>query len=458
MKLFTIKSEGLSHNSYLLVDGTEAAVFDPRRDCEVYAQIARKECAKITHIFETHRNEDFVVGSRELQRVTDAKICHSKELAFKYGDLNLSDGETLNLAKLRVKALHTPGHTDESLCYSVSNIEKNNEALIVFSGDTLFVGSIGRTDLQGEKEQPKQAEKLYNSLHEKLLPLGDGAVVYPAHGSGSVCGSQIGEQAFSTIGYEKRTNPYLKLDKEGFLRHALATELIVPAYFRKMEEYNLKGAPQLKGLPPPKALNVSDFESEANEIDSTIVDTRMPYSFAGSHIPNSLSLWLGGGTAVYSGWVLNYDQRALLVLERKNDVKRVIQHFCRLGFDNVYGYLCRGIDEWQNQGKPISSIQTLAASLLHDRLEQYVVLDVREPSEWHEEGIIKGAECIFFADLPEKADSIDRNKRYAVICSVGRRASIAASILRQKGFVGVGNVMGGMTAWINLGFPTVNKN
>ena len=168
-------------------------------------------------------------------------------------------------------------------------------------------------------------------------------------------------------------------------------------------------------------------------------------------------MWLGGGTAVYSGWILSYDQRILLVLERKSDIKRVAKHFWRLGFDNIYGYLCSGINEWQEHGKPISHVHTLSASELHDRLERYVVLDVREPSEWHKEGIIEGAERIFFGDIQEKADLLDRNKRYAVICSVGNRSSIATSILKRKGFVGVGNVLGGMTAWENLGYPTTKK-
>jgi hydroxyacylglutathione hydrolase len=457
MKLYIVKSEGLSHNSYMLCDGEEAAVFDPRRDCQIYMRLARKNCLKIRYIFETHRNEDYVVGSRELQSLSNAQICHSKALAFKYGEHNLDDGETLKVGNLCVKTMHTPGHTDESLCYAVSDLGKSVDPLMVFSGDTLFVGSIGRTDLQGKAAQPKQAEKLYTSLHEKLLPLGDQVLVYPAHGAGSICGSGIGEQAFSTLGYEKKNNPYLALSKEAFVKRALAQEMIVPAYFAKMETYNLQGAPKLRGLPTPKPLSVSEFESAMTESDSIVVDTRLPNSFAGSHIPGSLSIWLGGGTAVYTGWVLNYEQRILLVVERRGDVNWVLKHFWRLGLDNIYGYLCRGISEWQEQGKPLSHIHTISASELKANLERYVVLDVRETSEWHQEGTIEGAHRIFFADLPQKADLLSRNKRYAVVCSVGKRASIAASILKRKGFGEVGNVLGGMTAWEKLGYPTVKQ-
>jgi hydroxyacylglutathione hydrolase len=454
MRLFIVKSEGLAHNSYVLIDSGEATVVDPRRDCQVYTHIAKKNCAKIRYIFETHRNEDYIVGSAELKDLTGAEVCHSKQLPFKYGDHNLDDRETLKVGNLKIQALYTPGHTNESLCYAVTNTEKTTEPLIVFTGDTLFVGTIGRTDLQGKTAQPLQAEKLFTSLHEKLLPLGDGVLVYPAHGAGSVCGSGIGEQAFSTIGYERKTNSFLNLGKEEFVGKALAQELIVPAYFAKMEDYNLRGAPRLRGLALPKSLSVHQFEATCTEGDSEVVDTRLPYAFAGAHIPGALNIWLGGGTSVYSGWVLSYDERILLVLERIADVSRVLRHFWRLGFDNVYGFLCSGMNEWQEQGKPIGHVRTLSVSDLKANLARYVVLDVREPSEWHQ-GVIEGAQQIFFADLPEKADSLSRNKRYAVTCSVGNRSSIAVSILKQKGFIAVGNVLGGMRAWERLDYPTV---
>jgi hydroxyacylglutathione hydrolase len=454
MKLYTVKSEGLSHNSYMLFDGEDAAVVDPRRDCQIYMHLARKNCAKICYILETHRNEDYVVGSRELQSLSNAQICHSNALPFKYGEHSLQDGETLNVGSLKIKAINTPGHTDESLCYTVSDPQKSAEPLTLFTGDTLFVGSVGRTDLQGKPQQPKQAEKLYGSLYQKVLLLGEDVVIYPAHGSGSVCGSGIGEQPFSTLGYEKKTNPYLKLEKEAFVQHCLRQELIVPAYFAKMETYNLSGAPQLRGLPTPKTLSVAEFEAAMAETDSVVVDTRQPNSFAGSHIANSLSIWLGGGTAVYPGWILGYDQRILFIVERKTDVARVSRHFWRLGFDNTYGFLCKGVGEWQEQGKPISHIHTISAAELQVNLSRYLVLDVREPSEWHEDGIIEGAQTVFFADLPQKEAQLSRNKRYAIICSVGKRSSIAASMLKRKDFE-VTNVLGGMTAWKKLGYPTV---
>jgi hydroxyacylglutathione hydrolase len=429
-------------------------VVDPRRDCQIYKRLAQEECVKIKYILETHRNEDYVVGSFELQNVTDAEICHSKELPFKYGEHNLSDGENLSVGNLKIKALYTPGHTNESLSYAIYKPLQSADALMVFTGDTLFVGSVGRTDLYGKEVQHDQVEKLYNSTHEKLLPLGDHVIIYPAHGAGSVCGHGISDEEFSVLGYEKKTNPFLQLNKDAFVKRALSEEMLVPPYFRKMEDYNLNGPPLLRGLAVPEALGLAEFEEEMHQPDTVVVDTRIPYAFAGSFIPDSLSIWLDG-TSAYPGWVLNYNQKILFVHERKSDMRKVATHFWRLGFDNMRGFLCPGISEWQETGKPLSHIGTLSAPTLQSKLEKGEVLlvDVRELSEW-KEGYIEGAKRIFFGHLMEKAASLPRNKPATVICSVGNRASIGASILKREGFQEVYNVLGGMTAWTNLGYPT----
>jgi hydroxyacylglutathione hydrolase len=454
VKLKTIKSEGIAHSSYFLSDGNEAAVIDPRRDCQIYTRLAQQECAKIRYILETHRNEDYVIGSFELQNMTDAEICHSNALPFKYGDQNLTDGDTLTVGNLKITALYTPGHTNESLCYAVQRGDQP-EALMVFTGDTLFVGSVGRTDLYGEEAHPTQAEKLFTSLHEKLLPLGDHVIIYPAHGAGSVCGHGISDQDHSTIGYEKKTNPRLQLGKDAFIQHALSEQLLVPPYFRKMEDYNLNGPPLLRGLPAPEPLGVTEVEQHMHEPETVVVDTRKPPAFAGSFIPGSLSLWLGG-TSAYPGWILDYNQKILFVHERKTDMTQVAAHFWRLGFDNLVGFLCPGISEWQDTGKPLSHLGTLSTQELKARLEEnpLLVVDVREPSEW-QEGCIQGAERIFFGHLASKAGSLPKDKPIAVVCSVGQRASTGASILKKEGFKEVYNVLGGMTAWTKLGYPTV---
>ena len=457
MKLQTIKSEGLAHNSYFLSSENEAFVVDPRRDCEIYTQLAKQECAKIKYILETHRNEDYVVGSLELQNMTEAEIAHSNALPFKYGEHNLADGDTLSVGNVKIKALQTPGHTNESLSYLVY-AHDNAEAVMVFTGDTLFAGSVGRTDLYGKPAQPTQAEKLYSSLHEKLLPLGDHVLVYPAHGAGSVCGHGISGMEPTTLGFEKKTNPYLQLSKEEFIKKVTAEELVVPRYFKKMEELNLNGPPLLSGLSYPKPLSLLEFEEEMHEQNMIVMDTRLPYAFAGSHIPNSLSLWLGG-TSVYPGWLLDTNQYIIFIHERPSDIDIVAPRLRRLGFDNMCGYLCGGINEWQEAGKPISSFGTMSATELKDQLSkgEVLLLDVRDPPEWAEDGYVEEATRLFFADLPEKTDSLPKDKPIAVTCSVGNRSSIGASILERKGFQNISNILGGITAWKNLGYPTKNE-
>ena len=454
VKLHIVKSEGLAHNSHYLSDQDEAVVIDPRRDCEIYTKLAQQDCAQIKYILETHRNEDYVVGSLELQNMTEAEIGHSKDLPFKYGEHNLMDGDMLSVGKTKIKVLYTSGHTNESLCYLVYPPE-SNEPNLVFSGDTLFAGSVGRTDLYGKTAQTVQAAKLYDNLHERLLLVGDDVLVYPSHGAGSVCGHDISGLEPTTLGYEKKTNPYLKLSKEEFIGKAIGEELVVPRYFKKMEEYNLGGPPMLSDLAYPKPLSLSAFEEHMPEPNMLVIDTRLPYAFAGSHIPNALSIWLGG-TSVYPGWLLDTNQYIIFVLERPSDIDLVAPRLRRLGFDNMCGFLCEGMNSWQEAGNPIANADTMSVQELKEKMAggEVVLLDVREPSEWKDEGTIEGAKRIFFADLPQKTNSLPQDKPIAVTCSVGNRSSIAVSILQRAGFVNISNVLGGMTAWTSLGYPT----
>jgi len=453
MKLRTVKSEGLAHNSYFLSDEGEAVVIDPRRDCQIYALIAEKECSKIKYILETHRNEDYVVGSLELQNMVQSEIAHSKELPFKYGEHNLADNDTLKVGNTKIRALYTPGHTNESLCYIVYP-SGSTEPNLIFSGDTLFAGSVGRTDLYGKSTQPAQSEKLYNSLHEKLLPLGDHLLVYPAHGHGSVCGHGISGMEPTTIGYEKKNNSYLHLEKDDFIQKQSTDELVVPRYFSKMEDLNLSGPPLLAELAYPSPLSLEDFYEHLEMPEVLVVDTRMPNAFAGSHIQKALNIWMGG-TSVYPGWLLDIEQYIIFVLEYSGDIDIVTPRLRRLGFDNMCGYLCGGMNEWQEAGKPFKNTGTMSVIELKNKLDnnEVQVVDVREPSEWIEDGYVEGTNRIFFADLPDRAASLSKDKPIAVTCSVGNRSSIAVSLLQKEGFANVSNVLGGMTAWTKLGFP-----
>jgi hydroxyacylglutathione hydrolase len=452
MKIKTVKSEGLAHNSYFLSSEGEAVVIDPRRDCEIYPQLASEDCVKIKYILETHRNEDYVIGSVELQNMTDAEIGHSNGLPFKYGEHNFVDGDNLSFGDSKISVLYTPGHTDESLCYVVYS--GGSEPLVIFTGDTLFAGSVGRTDLFGQEAQPKQAEKLYTSLHEKLFPLGDHILVYPGHGAGSVCGHSITGLEPTTIGYERKTNPYLILDKEKFIEKSNAEKLVVPRYFKKMEEYNLNGPPLLSEMSYPKPMSLKEFEEEMHYPKMQVIDTRLPYAFAGSHIPNSINIWLGG-TSVYPGWLFDTQQYIIFVHERPEDIDMATRRFRRLGFDNMCGYLCGGMNQWQEAGKPFRRFGTISVTQAKTAMESgdIILLDVRDPSEWIEDGYIKGATRIFFADLQKRISEVAKDKPVVVTCSVGNRSSLALSFLEQAGFEDVSNMLGGITAWINLGYP-----
>lgn len=458
MFLKMIKSKGLAHNSYFLSDSGEALVVDPRRDCAVYVKLAQKEYSKIKYVLETHRNEDYVTGSLELRDSTGAEIAHSKETPFKYGEHNLSDGETINIGTLQIKTLYTPGHTNDSICYVIYDSFDNSQPMMMFTGDTLFAGDVGRTDLLGLDAWREQSEKLYNSLHEKVFPLGDHVIFYPAHGSGSICGYEISEKEYSTIGYERRTNPLLQMDKESFIESALKRKLLIPPYFSKMEIFNLQGPPLLGKYPVPKPLNANEFDEERQKPNTVVVDTRDPDAFAGSHIPDSLSIWLDG-LSFFPGWVLTYDQRILLVTERLADVEQAEAYLWRLGFDNIVGYLCPSMREWRNLGKPMECLGVLSATKLKERLEQgsIVLVDVREEREW-EEGHIEGALNIYVGHLKEEANRLLKDQAVATTCEWGGRGGLGASILKKIGFNNVYNVLGGMRAWKNLGYPTKSSS
>jgi hydroxyacylglutathione hydrolase len=451
-----VKSEGLAHISYFVGSKKEAVVIDPRRDCEVYFDLARREEVNIKYVFETHRNEDYVVGSRELAHKSGARIYHGPGLDFKYGE-NLKDGQIFHFGNLKLTAIHTPGHTDESISYALADSNSDDSDIMVFTGDALFVGDVGRTDLYGPKETQRLSEALYDSLFNKILPLGDGVILCPAHGAGSVCGGAISEREWSTLGLERHQNPLLQKKREEFIRFKVAERLERPPYFRKMEEYNLDGPPLLVNLPDPPALSPSEFKKHIEQ-GAQVVDARTPSAFGGSHIGCSYSIWMEGLPG-YSGWLLSYDKPIFLVLENRKQLETAVSYLIRLGYDLIDGYLCAGaeacgLESWYTAAHPIEHFGLLSIQELEERLNDshdLIVLDVRTNKEWGE-GHIEGALHIYVGHLEEQLDMIPDDRPVAVICSVGNRGSIAASILRRAGRQDVFNVLGGMMAWNKAGY------
>lgn len=450
-----IKSEGLAHLSYFVGSGNEAIVIDPRRDCQIYFDIARREGMKIKYIFETHRNEDYVIGSLELKELTDAEIYHGKGVDFKYG-IFVSDGQEFNFGSMKLTALHTPGHTDESMSYALTYPESGKAPLMVFTGDALFVGDVGRTDLYGPEEIPRMAANLYESIFNKILPLGDGVILCPAHGAGSLCGGAISKREYSTLGLERIQNPALqRTDKEKFIKFKLEEKLEFPPYFKKMEQYNLQGPPLLKGLPVPELLFPKEFVKEM-EKGAMVVDTRMPHSFGGAHIKGSYGIWLKG-LPYYAGWVLPYDKPILLVLEEKDQLETAVSYLVRIGYDSIAGFLNGGISSWYMKALPVESLNLISVQSLKDKIEkneEMVILDVRRDEEW-EKGHIEGARHVYVGHLEENLDKVPRNSPIIVYCDSSRRSNIAASILKKNGYDMVYNVLGSMTAWKNAGYKVV---
>ncbi len=447
-----IRSEGISHNSYLVGSQGKAAVIDPRRDCGIYTRIAYRADMAITHIFETHRNEDYCIGSLELAARCHAEICHGPNLPFAYGR-PVRDGDRFTLGSLELIVLETPGHTEESISIVLMDYEVSPEPYMVFCGDTLFAGDIARTDFFGRERDAEMAGKIYDSISLKILPLGDGVIVCPAHGAGSVCGSEIADHPLTTVGYERRTNPHLMMGREEFIKKRVHEAPYMPPYFRRMEECNLNGAPIFSGLPRPPRLTIGQV-NELREQGAQLLDIRPPTSFASGHIPGSLSIWRDGISA-FTGWFFNYERPIIVVDDFNLDPDPVVRQLLRLGYDNVTGFLAGGFPAWYKAAQETASFETCTVQELHERLstESPFILDVRDIKNFRSVGHIKGAYHSYVGELPQHLEDIPGNEPIVVTCDAGYKGSLAASFLEINGFSRITNVLGGMMAWRRAGFP-----
>ncbi len=452
MKLEIIKSEGLAHKSYFIGSKGEAAVIDPRRDCDSYVNYSKKHEMQITHIFETHINEDYVIGSKELSKRVGAQIYHGNNPEYGYGN-TVMEGEKFKIGDMDLEIIETPGHTKESISLLLKDKKVSDDEYIIFTGDTLFAGEVGRTDLYGDDKREEMAEMLYNSLHNKILPLGGQVLVFPAHGSGSVCGKDIRESEFTTIGYEKKTNPALQKSREEFIKLKLNEKMVKAPYFKKMEEYNKGNAPILCRLPYPRPLNVEELKEHIGT--SQIVDVRMAASYAGGHIPGTLNIWKQGLT-YFAGWMLNYKDPVIIIDENNQHINEIIRYLIRIGYDNIMGYLKRGFTNWANSGEEIDEIDTWSVHDLKERQsnKSIFILDVREIGEW-EEGYIEGAAHIYVGNLKYHLDEVPKDKYIVIYCDTGNRASIAASVLKNNGYKQVATVLGSIRAWKAAGYPLI---
>ena len=450
MLVQAVKSRIVSHISYVIASQNEAAVIDPMRDCRVYLETAAKWDARIKYDFETHRNEDYVVGSQELAQLTQAVVFHGQGLPWAYGKI-INDNQEVSLGLLKIKAIFTPGHSPESTSYAVIDTEAEDKVVMVFTGDTLFVGDVGRTDFLGPKMTPLMTAKMYDSIMTRLMPLGEDVIICPAHGEGSVCGGKIRHREISTLGIEKTTNPMLKLSKEKFIERKTAERHQTPPYFKQMEKYNLNGPPILGDFPIHHALKPSEFAKIAE--NACIIDTRSPAAFGSAHIKGSYSLPQKRLSNI--GWVVDYEQSILLVAENLEALHYAVRSLFRLGYDKIAGYLTGGIEAWYKAGLPISEVCQVSVQKLKKMIESQediFILDVRRENEWIE-GRIKGSTRIYLGLLEKKTDELPRNVPIVVVCKTGNRSSFGTSILLRAGLEKVYNCLGGIEAWTKSGFP-----
>ncbi len=423
-----IKSDGLAHISYIIGDGGEALVIDPRRDIDVYLEKAVENGYKITAILETHRNEDYLIGSTELKARTGAEIWHADQmLDYQYGKA-VQDGQQLEVGNLKIEAMHTPGHTPGSMSYILYGYE--GEAWMVFTGDALFAGDVGRIDFLGEENLAKTGGWLYDSIFNKILPLGDELILCPAHGSGSVCASAIAERELTTIGIEKKLNPKLQVENKEEFIELVGKMLEYPPYFKNMEESNLESRKLLEQSEQPAALSTAEFAEAAADNDTYVIDVRQEGSYSASHIPGSISIPVQNLPS-FIGWFIPVGAKILLVTEGKYP-KEAIRHLYRTGYDNILGYLSGGIISWNMAGKKTRAINTVTVDrlckLLDTEPEERFILDIRSDDELESEGEIKDAEHIHLTQLPEHYDQLPEDKPVYIFCGSGLRSMTAASL------------------------------
>ncbi|HXE75035.1 MAG TPA: rhodanese-like domain-containing protein [Candidatus Xenobia bacterium] len=461
---------GLAIASYLIGDEAtgEAAVVDPTRDVDDFIAFASENGLRISHIFETHVHADFVCGSRELKaRLNGSPTIHASaqggaEWTPDYVDHAAKEGDALRLGSIRLEAVHMPGHTPEHMCWATYDETRSRDLpWMLFSGDFLFVGDVGRPDLLGEEAQRQLAHQLYTSLFEKLDRLPDITEVLPAHGAGSLCGKALSSRRNSTIGFERRFNPALaRKPEEQWVRDLMAGMPPAPPYFRRMKKVNKEG-PAVLGRDLKTLERCAPREVEKRlGTDGLIVDTRSKEAFAAAHIPGAISIPFGPNLPTWAGWVLPYDRPLLVVTDGPGQVAPVATHLSRVGFDNLVGCLDGDLDAWEMAGLPLSSLTLVSARELdaqwRARRNEMTVLDVRTDGEWMA-GHIDGALHIPVGHVLARLAEVPRGKPLAVVCGSGYRGSIVGSLLQREGFENVSNLVGGMGAWRAAGLPVTTR-
>ena len=446
----------LAHASYMLASEGEAVVVDPQRDVELYLKAAADQGVTIRHIFETHLHADFVSGHKELAARTGAKIYMGAKAGAAFPHVSVSDGFELKFGKASIRVLETPGHTQESICLVVTDAEKSAEPWAVLTGDTLFIGDVGRPDLSPKHTPAQLAGLLYDSLHEKLMTLPDKVLVYPAHGAGSLCGKNMRAERSSTIGTERLTNYALQIkSREEFIQKLTSNLPARPEYFAKDAEINRTGAPALSDLGPLRAVTPQELRKMLNDGEIGL-DVRSGDEFAAGHVPGSVNIALSGQFASWAGTVLGLASHPVLIADTEQQIEEARLRLTRVGIEALNGYLQGGVAGWKAAGLPIATTAQILPEELQARLQsgELQVLDVRREPEW-DAGHIESATWWPLDNFKVSPPEIDHEAPLAVHCKSGYRSMIASSLLERAGFRNILNVAGGFDAWQAAQLPIV---
>jgi hydroxyacylglutathione hydrolase len=447
----------LAHASYLLASEGEAVVVDPQRDVELYLTAAVQHGVTIRHIFESHLHADFVSGHKELASRTGATIYIGGQAGATFPHVPVRDGFELKFGKVSIRVLETPGHTAESICLVITDEEKSHAPWAVLTGDTLFIGDVGRPDLSPHHTPAELAGLLYDSLHEKLLTLSDDVLVYPAHGAGSLCGKNMRAERSSTIGTERLTNYALQIEsREGFVAQLTSNLPARPEYFLKDAEINRTGAAALSDLAPLRAVTPSDLNLMLNQGEIAL-DVRPGDEFAAGHVPGSVNIALSGQFASWAGTVLGLSAHPVLIAGSPAQLEEARLRLTRVGIEVLDGYLDGGVAAWKQAGFSVATIPQITVSQLNVRLKSHEVqvLDVRREPEW-EAAHIEGATWWPLDNFRISPPELDHDAPIAIHCKSGYRSIIASSLLQRAGFKHVIDVIGGIDAWREAKLPTVS--
>ncbi|UKM64537.1 MBL fold metallo-hydrolase [Flavobacteriaceae bacterium GSB9] len=463
MKIEQIYTGCLAQGAYYVESNGEVAIIDPLRETQQYVDKAKKENAKIKYIFETHFHADFVSGHIDLAEKTGATIVYGPGAKTAYDIYEAKDNEAFKLGNVTIKVLHTPGHTLESATYLL--LDENGKEHAIFSGDTLFLGDVGRPDLAIKSDLTKEdlAKMLYDSLRNKIMPLPDDVIVYPAHGAGSACGKNLSKETVGVLGEQKETNYALRADmtKQEFVDEVLSGITPPPQYFEKNAMMNKMGYDDFetvlkKGDTP---LSPEEFEAIANQQSALVLDVRSEQDFVKEHIPNSIFIGLNGSFAPWVGALITDLKQPILLVTPQGKEQEAVTRLSRVGYDNTLGYLKDGIKAWKAAGKDIESITSIPVEQFSKEFDSKAtkVLDVRKDGEYKSEHL-KGDNVQHFAldYINENMNSINKNNTYYLHCAGGYRSVIAASILKARGFDKLIDIAGGFGAIKDSELPTTD--